>query len=150
MSTTPAVRALIHELANPLTVLMSISDILHHRVPDPIVGPVDQLRKISHQFGQDVIELRASLHEHIDLQCSKTAAGQIRQQAALWRDGYAARLAPLADQIQGAAIHLPEPLLNRMLNDGLPQGLDELVRVLSRLESIQPGDLDPPEYPQLG
>jgi signal transduction histidine kinase len=139
---TPAVRTLIHELATPLTVLMSASDILHHRVPGAIAELVDQLRDISHQFGQEVIELRASLNERIDLQSSISAASQIRQWAAEWRQGYAARLAPLADQIQGAAVHLPEPLLERILNQSLPNGLDELGRVLSRLEALQPEDLE--------
>ena len=139
---TPAVRTLIHELATPLTVLMSASDILHHRVPGAIAELVDQLWDISHQFGQEVIELRASLSERIDLQSSISAASQIRQWAAAWRQGYAARLAPLVDQIQGAAVHLPEPLLERILHQSLPNGLGELGRVLSRLEALQPEDLE--------
>jgi len=144
MAITPAVRALIHELATPLTVLMSASDILHHRVPGAIAERVDQLRDISHQFGQDVIELRASLNEHIDLQSSISAAGQIRQYAANWRRQYAACLASLVDQIQQAAVKLPEPLLDRILNESLSNGLSELGRILSRLEVIQPKDLETP------
>jgi hypothetical protein len=144
MATTPAVRALIHELATPLTVLMSASDILCHRVPRPIEESVDRLRDISHQFGQDVVALRASLSQSIDLQSSIRAAEQIRQRAVDWRQRYAARLAPLVDQIQEAAIKLPEPLLDKILNQSLPIGLDELGRVLSRLEAIQPGDLETP------
>lgn len=144
MATTPAVRALIHELATPLTVLMSASDILCHRVPRPIEESVDRLRDISHQFGQDVIALRASLSQSIDLQSSIRAAEQIRQRAVDWRQRYAARLTPLVDQIQEAAIKLPEPLLDKILNQSLPIGLGELGRVLSRLEAIQPGDLETP------
>ena len=118
------------------------SDILHHRVSGAIAELVDQLWDISHQFGQEVIELRASLSERIDLQSSISAASQIRQWAAAWRQGYAARLAPLVDQIQGAAVHLPEPLLERILHQSLPNGLGELGRVLSRLEALQPEDLE--------
>jgi signal transduction histidine kinase len=144
MAITSAVRVLIHELATPLTVLMSASDILRHRVPSVIEEPVDRLRDISHQFGQDVVELRASLNQSIDLQSPVRAAAQIRQRAADWRQQYEARLAALVDQIQGAAVKLPEPLLDRILNQSLPNGLGELGRVLSRLEAIQPGDLEIP------
>ena len=144
MATTPAVRALIHELATPLTVLMSASDLLCHRVPDSIEEPIDRLRDISHQFGQDVVELRASLTQSIDLQSSTRAAEQIRQRATDWRQRYAAHLAPLVDQIRGAAVQLPEPLLDRLLNQSLLSGLNKLNRVLSRLEAIQPGDLETP------
>lgn len=144
MATTPAVRALIHELATPLTVLMSASDILHHRVPGVIEQPIDRLRDLSHQFGRDIVELRASLNQSIDLQSSIRAAEQIQQWAADWRQRYAARLAPLVDQIQQAGVKLPEPLLDRMLNESLSNGLSELGRILSRLEAIQPGDLETP------
>jgi hypothetical protein len=111
-------------------------------VPSAIEEPVDRLRDISHQFGRDVVELRASLNQSIDLQSSVRAAAQIRQRAADWRQQYEARLAALIDQIQGAAVKLPEPLLDRILNQSLPNGLGELGRVLSRLEAIQPGDLE--------
>lgn len=144
MATTPAVRALIHELATPLTVLMSASDLLCHRVPDSIEEPIDRLRDLSHQFGQDVVALRTSLDENIDSHCSIRAAEQIRQRATDWRQRYAAHLAPLVDQIQEAAVQLPEPLLDRLLNQSLPSGLNGLGRVLSRLEAIQPGDLETP------
>ena len=144
MATTPAVRALIHELATPLTVLMSASDLLRHRVPSAIEEPVDRLRDISHQFGQDVVELRANLDENIDAHSSIRAAEQIRQRAADWRQRYMVHLAPLVDQIQWAAIQLPEPLLDKLLNQSLPSGLNELGRVLSRLEAIRSGDLEPP------
>ena len=142
MATTPAVRALIHELATPLTVLMSASDILHHRVPPIIEPPIDQLRDLSHQFGRDIVALRASLNKNIELQSPIRAAEQIQQWAAEWRQHYAAHLIPLVDQIQQAAVKLPEPLLDRMLNESLSNGLRELDRVLSRLETLQPGDLE--------
>ena len=144
MATTPAVRALIHELATPLTVLMSASDLLCHRVPDSIEEPIDRLRDLSHQFGQDVVELRANLDENIDAHSAIRAAEQLRQRATDWRQRYAAHLAPLVDQIQEAAVQLPEPLLDRLLNQSLPSGLNGLGRVLSRLEAIQPGDLETP------
>ena len=144
MATTPAVRALIHELATPLTVLMSASDLLCHRVPDSIEEPIDRLRDLSHQFGQDVVELRANLDENIDAHSAIRAAEQLRQRATDWRQRYAAHLAPLVDQIQEAAVQLPEPLLDRLLNQSLLSGLNGLGRVLSRLEAIQPGDLETP------
>lgn len=144
MAIIPAVRFLLHELATPLTVLMSASDILRHRVPSAIEPPVDRLQNISHQLGRDIIELRTNLNERIDLQSSVRAAEQIRQWAAEWRQRYEAHLASLVDQIQGAAVQLPEPLLNRILNQSLPNSLSELGRLLSRLEAIQPGDLEAP------
>ncbi len=144
MATTPAIRALIHELATPLTVLMSASDLLRHRVPRSIEEPVERLRDLSHQFGQDIVELRANLDGNIDVHSAIRAAEQLRQRAEDWRQRYAAHLVPLVDQIQGAAVQLPEPLLDRLLNQSLPSGLDKLNRILSRLEAIRPGDLETP------
>lgn len=143
MAITPAVRILLHELATPLTVLMSASDILRNRAPSPVEQLIDRVRDISHQFGREVIELRTNLNERIDLQSSSKAAEQIRRQAADWGQ-YEARLAPLVAQIQAAAITLPEPLLDRLLNQSLSDGLGELGRVLSRLTTIQAGDLETP------
>jgi len=141
MAITSAVRALLHELATPLTVLMSASDILHNRTPDAIQQPLDELRNLSHQFGREVVELRTHLPDRIDQQSSVRAAAQIQQWAA---DGkrHATRLAELVGQIQAAAIHLPEPLLDKLLNQSLSGGLSELERVLSRLATLQAGDLE--------
>lgn len=142
MATTPAVRALIHELATPLTVLMTASELLCHRTPDSIAEPMDRLRELSQQFGQEVIALRANLDERIDAQSAIRAAEQLRQQATDWRHRYALSLTPLVDQLQAAALQLPEPLLDRLLNQSLPSGLSELRRILTRLEAIQAGDLE--------
>ncbi|MDQ5909704.1 MAG: hypothetical protein QG599_1799 [Pseudomonadota bacterium] len=141
MAITSVVRALLHELATPLTVLMSASDILHNRTPSVIQQPMDELQNLSHQFGREVIELRANLPDRIDQQSVVQAAAQIRQWATD-RKHYATRLAELVGQIQAAAIHLPEPLLDKLLNHSLFGGLSELERVLSRLAAIQAEDLE--------
>lgn len=144
MAIASAVRALLHELATPLTVLMSASDILHNRTPDIIQQPLDELRDISHQFGREVVELRTNLPNRIDQQSAVQAAAQI-QQWVTDRQRHAIRLAELVGEIQAAAIHLPEPLLDKLLNQSLFGGLSELERVLSRLAAIQAGDLESPE-----
>ena len=141
MAIASAVRALLHELATPLTVLMSASDILHNRTPDVIQQSLDELRDISHQFGREVVELRTNLPNRIDQQSAVQAAAQI-QQWVTDRQRHAIRLAELVGEIQAAAIHLPEPLLDKLLNQSLFGGLSELERVLSRLATIQAGDLE--------
>lgn len=88
-----------------------------------------------------MIELRANLPDRIDQQSVVQAAAQIRQWATD-RKHYATRLAELVGQIQAAAIHLPEPLLDKLLNHSLFGGLSELERVLSRLAAIQAEDLE--------
>ena len=140
MAITLAVRALLHELATPLTVLMSASDILRNRTPDAIQQPLDELRNLSHQFGHEVVELRANLQDRIDQQSADRAAEQIRQWATHGQL-HTARLAELVRQIQTTAIHLSEPLLDRLLNQSLLAGLDELEKILSRLATLQAGDL---------
>ncbi|HAS52548.1 MAG TPA: hypothetical protein DCS21_12735 [Gammaproteobacteria bacterium] len=141
MAIASAVRALLHELATPLTVLMSASDILHNRTPDVIQQSLDELRDISHQFGREVVELRTNLPNRIDQQSAVQAAAQI-QQWVTDRQRHAIRLAELVGEIQAAAIHLPEPLLDKLLNQSLFGGLSELERVLSRLATLQAGDLE--------
>jgi len=137
---TTTINALLHALATPLTVLMSASDILHNRAPDAIESPLQLLYELSHQFGREVVALRASPGESIDLHSSAKAVEQIRQLAAGWR-GYEARLSELVDEVERAGVQMQEPLLNRILHQNLPNGLSELRQVLSRLEAIQPEDL---------
>ncbi|HCB14037.1 MAG TPA: hypothetical protein DEP36_10790 [Gammaproteobacteria bacterium] len=136
------VHSLLHALATPLTVLMSAGDILRSRVPGTIEQPVHLVDDLSHQFGREVVELRASLGESIDLHSSAKAAEQIRQLAADWRR-YEVHLSELIDEIEQAGIQMQEPLLDRILHQNLPGGLSELRQVLLRLEAIQPKDLTP-------
>jgi hypothetical protein len=133
------VHSLLHALATPLTVLMSTGDILRSRVSGTIEQPVHLVDDLSHQFGREVVELRASLGESIDLHSSAKAAEQIRRLAANWRR-YEARLSELIDEIEHAGVELQEPLLDRILHQNLPNGLSELRQVLSRLEVVQPED----------
>lgn len=141
MANSPVtVASLLHTLATPLTVLMSTGDILRNRVPPAIETPVHLLDDLSHQFGREVVELRTCLGERIDQHSGNRAAEQIRQLAAEWRS-YEAHLSEWIGQIQQAQVHLSEPLLDRILNESLPNGLDELHHVLSRLEAIQAEDL---------
>ncbi len=142
MATTPAVRALIHELATPLTVLITASELLGPRTPAVIAEPLQHLRELSQQFGQEVIALRADLDQQIDGQSAIRAAQQLRQRASDWRHRYAKPLTPLLDQLQATTLSLPEPLLERLLHQSLPSGLSELDRVLTRLEALQAEDLE--------
>ncbi|MCP5195321.1 MAG: hypothetical protein H6974_00780 [Gammaproteobacteria bacterium] len=142
MANSPAtIHVLLHALATPLTVLMSASDILRDRVPDAIEQPIRFLDDLSHRLGQEVVELRACLGERIDGQSPARAAEQIRQLAAHWRC-YEERLSALADEIEQAGVQLQEPLLDRILHQNLSNGLGELRQVLSRLETLQPEDLN--------
>jgi hypothetical protein len=134
------VHSLLHALATPLTVLMSASDILRNRAPDAIEQPIHLVDELSHQFGREVVELRASFGGNIDLQSSVKAAEHLRRLAADWRC-YEARLSELIDDIEQAGIQMQDPLLDRILHQNLSNGLSELRQVLSRLEAIQPEDL---------
>lgn len=134
------VHALLHALATPLTVLMSASDILHNRTPDSIKQPVCRVHDLSHQFGREVVELRACLGERIDLQSPVNTAAQIRQLAAKWQR-YEAQISGLVDEIEHANVQMPEPLLDKILHQNLPNGLSELRQALSQLAVIQPEDL---------
>ena len=141
MANLPAtVHTLLHALATPLTVLMSAGDILHSRTPDSIKQPVQRMHDLSHQFGREVVELRARLGERIDLQSSVKAAVQIRQLAMEWRR-YETQMSGLVEAIEQAGVQMPEPLLDKILHQNLPNGLNELQQVLSQLEVIQPEDL---------
>jgi hypothetical protein len=135
-----AVHALLHALATPLTVLISAGDILHSRTPDSIKQPVHRVHDLSHQFGREVVELRARLDERIDLQSPVKAAAQIRQLAMEWRR-YEMQMSALVDAIEQTGVQMSEPLLDRILHQNLPNGLNELQQVLSRLAVIQPEDL---------
>lgn len=86
------------------------------------------------------MDLRTSLEGKIDLQSPTRAAAQIRQLAADWRR-YQAELSDLVVAIQVARVSLEDPLLNRILNQNLPNGLSGLTRNLARLEAIRPEDL---------
>lgn len=134
------VHSLFHALATPLTVLMSAGDILRGRVSGTIEQPIHLVDDLSHQFGQEVVELRASLGESIDLHSSAKAAEQIQRLAADWRC-YEVHLSELIDEIEQAGVQIEEPLLDKILHQNLPNGLSELRQVLSRLEAIQPEDL---------
>ncbi len=145
MATAPTtVPALLHELSSPLTVLISTGDLLRSKVPDTIELFIRRLGDTSHRFGREVVELRASLEEKIDLQSSAKAAAQIRQLAADWRR-YQAELSDLVVAIQAAQVKLEDPLLDRILNQNLPNGLSGLTRNIDRLEAIRPEDLALPE-----
>ena len=145
MATAPTtVPALLHELSSPLTVLISTGDLLRSKVPDTIEPFVRRLGDTSHRFGREVVELRASLEEKIDLRSSAKAAAQIRQLAADWRR-YQVELSDLVVAIQAARIKLEDPLLDRILNQNLPNGLSGLTRNIDRLEAIRPEDLALPE-----
>lgn len=145
MATAPTtVPALLHELSSPLTVLISTGDLLRSKVPDAIEPFIRRLGDTSHRFGREVVELRASLEEKIDLRSSAKAAAQIRQLAADWRC-YQAELSDLVVAIQAARVKLEDPLLDRILNQNLPNGLSGLTRNIDRLEAIRPEDLALPE-----
>ncbi len=145
MATAPAtVPSLLHELTTPLTVLISTGDLLRDKVPDTIEPFIRRLGDMSHQFGREVVDLRTSLEGKIDLQSPVRAAAQIRQLAAGWRR-YQADLADLVFAIQAARVRLEDPLLNRILNQNLSNGLSELTRNITRLEALQPEDLALPE-----
>lgn len=145
MATAPTtVPALLHELSSPLTVLISTGDLLRSKVPDTIEPFIRRLGDTSHCFGREVVELRASLEEKIDLRSSTKAAAQIRQLAADWRH-YQVELSDLVLAIQAARIKLEDPLLDRILNQNLPNGLSGLTRNIDRLEAIRPEDLALPE-----
>ena len=145
MATAPAtVPSLLHELTTPLTVLISTGDLLRDKVPATIEPFIRRLGEISHQFGREVVDLRTSLEGKIDLQSPTRAAAQIRQLAADWRR-HQTDLADLIVAIQAGHVSLEDPLLNRILNQNLPNGLSELTRNITRLEAIQPEDLAPPE-----
>lgn len=141
MATIPVtVPSLLHELTTPLTVLISTGDLLRDKVPDTIEPFIRRLGEMSHQFGREIVELRASLEEKIDLKSPVRAAAQIRQLAADWRNRQA-DLSDLVVAIQAARVTLEDPLLNRILNQNLSNGLSELARNITRLEAIQPEDL---------
>lgn len=145
MATAPTtVPALLHELSSPLTVLISTGDLLRSKVPDTIEPFIRRLGDISHRFGREVVELRASLEEKIDLRSSAKAAAQIRQLAADWRY-YQVELSDLVLAIQAAQVRLEDSLLDRILNQNLPNGLSGLTRNIDRLETIRPEDLALPE-----
>ncbi|MCP5451407.1 MAG: hypothetical protein P9E88_10310 [Candidatus Competibacter sp.] len=145
MATAPTtVPALLHELSSPLTVLISTGDLLRSKVPDTIEPFVRRLGDTSHRFGREVVELRASLEEKIDLRSSAKAAAQIRQLAADWRC-YQVELSDLVLAIQAAQVRLEDSLLDRILNQNLPNGLSGLTRNIDRLEAIRPEDLALPE-----
>ncbi|QQS53904.1 MAG: hypothetical protein IPM89_13845 [Candidatus Competibacteraceae bacterium] len=145
MATAPTtVPSLLHELSSPLTVLISTGDLLRDKVPDTIEPCIRRLGEISHQFGREVVDLRTSLEGKIDLQSPTRAAAQIRQLAADWRR-YQAELSDLVVAIQVARVSLEDPLLDRILNQNLSNGLSGLTRNLARLEAIQPEDLALPE-----
>ncbi|MDG4552713.1 MAG: hypothetical protein P9E24_00460 [Candidatus Competibacter sp.] len=145
MATAPAtVPSLLHELSSPLTVLISAGDLLRDKVPATIEPFIRRLGEISHRFGREVVDLRTSLEGKIDLQSPTRAAAQIRQLAADWRH-YQAGLSDLIVAIQATRVSLEDPLLNRILNQNLSNGLSELTRNISRLETIQPEDLALPE-----
>ncbi|MGB5062346.1 MAG: hypothetical protein WBQ37_01105 [Candidatus Competibacter sp.] len=145
MATAPAtVPSLLHELTTPLTVLISTGDLLRDKVPDTIEPFIRRLGDMSHQFGREVVELRTRLEERIDLRSLAKAAAQIRQLAAGWRH-YQADLSDLVVAIQAAQVRLEDPLLDRILNQNLSNGLSELTRNIARLEALQPEDLTFPE-----
>ena len=145
MATAPAtVPSLLHELSTPLTVLISSGDLLRDKVPDTIAPFIRRLGELSHQLGREVVELRTSLEEKIDLKSPARAAAQIRALAAGWRSRQA-DLSDLVVAIQAARVTLEDPLLNRILNQNLSNGLSELARNIARLEAIQPEDLAFPE-----
>ena len=145
MATAPTtVPALLHELSSPLTVLISTGDLLRSKVPDTIEPFVRRLGDTSHRFGREVVELRASLEEKIDLRSSAKAAAQIRQLATDWRR-YQGELSDLVLAIQAAQVRLEDSLLDRILNQNLPNGLSGLTRNIDRLEAIRPEDLALPE-----
>ena len=145
MATAPTtVPALLHELSSPLTVLISTGDLLRDKVPDTIEPFVRRLGDTSHRFGREVVDLRASLEAKIDLRSSAKAAAQIRQLAADWRH-YQVELSDLVLAIQAAQVRLEDSLLDRILNQNLPNGLSGLTRNIDRLEAIRPEDLALPE-----
>jgi len=135
-----AVHSLLHELNTPLTVLVSAGAILKNKVPNTIMDSISQLDEISHQFSREAVALRANLHDRIDLNSPTTAATQLRELAASWRQ-YTVSLADALDQIQAAGVQLKDPLLDKILNQSLVSGLDKLKNIMHRLETIQPQDL---------
>jgi hypothetical protein len=144
--TTPSqvVHSLLHELNTPLTVLVSAGTILKNKVPGTLIGSITQLDEISHRFGQEAVALRANLNDQIDLNSPTTAARQIHELAAGWRQ-YEVGLSDVLEQIQAAEVKLKDPLLDKILNQSLLSGLSTLKNILRRLETIQPQDLSSPE-----
>ena len=134
------VHSLLHELNTPLTVLVSAGTILKNRVPSTIMDSINRLDEISHQFSREAVALRANLPDRIDLNSPTTAAAQLRDLAAIWRQ-YTVSLADALDQIQATEVQLKDPLLDKILNQSLVSGLDKLKNIMHRLETIQPQDL---------
>jgi hypothetical protein len=139
-TTSQVVHSLLHELNTPLTVLVSAGAILKNKVPAPLVGSVERLDEVSRQLSQEAVALRANLPDQIDLNSPDMAAKQLRELATGWRQ-YTISLSTTLDQIQAAEVRLPDPLLDKILNQSLLSGLSTLKNILNRLETIQPQDL---------
>jgi hypothetical protein len=139
-TTSQVVHSLLHELNTPLTVLVSAGTILKNKVPGPLVGSVERLDEVSRQLSQEAVALRANLPDQIDLNSPDMAAKQLRELATGWRQ-YTISLSTTLDQIQAAEVRLPDPLLDKILNQSLLSGLSTLKNILNRLETIQPQDL---------
>jgi K+-sensing histidine kinase KdpD len=140
-TTSQVVHSLLHELNTPLTVLVSAGTILKNKVPSTLVGSINRLDEVSHQFSQEAVALRANLYDQMDLNSPTMAAKQLRELAAGWQQ-YTINLSAALDQIQAAEVRLPDPLLDRILNQSLLSGLSTLKNVLHRLEAIRPEDLE--------